>query len=549
MNRNLLISLGLFLIILSPALLFFPYAWQHTIDFPYYDDFGDATGLVAQWQKAEGWWHKISLLFEQNYDHRVLLLKVTVIGYYLLTAHLNFRFLILLGDLSLLGIWLQYYILAPNPVRHGWILFAIAALLFQVQHYESTILWMTCALQHAPCVFLTTFAIQQAVQKRPLWAMALALLAMLSSSNGLITPILVLAVLFVQLPSTLKWAVPVFVAATVWHLSTFTVHSGGDPLATLLSDQPTRLLSAFAFAGGFIRPFASSIWLHQLVGLLCLVPVLMGLYRLIYQRKPLTILQWVSLGGLIFVWFTAFLVTQLRNPKTDYGFLDMARYYIYFIFFPVFSIGYVWYADEQKPLLRWSRPLVAICSGLFCLFSYYAYYGDMIAYRKEISLNQPNYAWSQLIYYPSVFNEPDVVARFDAVYRQGVITGQQPIAGQLARYRLPDIITKLNLTTRQYADRIELEDTTLSTLNSQPADGVYILLANKQKQPRYVFVASHNYLRAYRTFAQHFYRPVAPGFSAKFYTQKLQSGTYLMFVVQIEAGQLKTLYRVNDVTF
>jgi hypothetical protein len=548
-NRSRFVEICLLAVVSFLALLFFSYAYLHTVNFPYYDDFNDCAGLVIQWQQSGSWWQKINLLFEQNYEHRVLFLKVISIGYYLITSHLNFSVLILIGDLALIGIWLQYFLLNSNSKPRFWLLLSVAALLFQVQHYESSIMWMTCALQHAPCIFLTTFAVQLALQKRPLTAFFVALITMVSSANGILTPILVLGVLFFEKQyKILKWITPVFIGLAIWHLKTLTTYSG-DPIRHLFSDQPARLFSMFAFAGGFSRLFTQSIFINQLVGLLCLFPVLLGIYQVFRpaERKSLTQLQWISLAGLIFVWFTAFLITQFRNEKTDYGFFSLARYNIYYPFFPLFSIGYLNFSLNPKPFQKLIEPGIAFCSLIFCLFTYYYYYSSIIEYRKEIGLNQTNYAWSRVIYYPPIFGDTVSINRFAPIYQQKLIQWEHPFTSYFQGDKLSSVTDTLPATIRRYSDYIEVVNTTLQVHNSRKDDGIYLVLTDEQNAPRYLLYAHHIYPSGYRTFAQHFYRPMSPGFITPFYFNKVQTGHYQIFAVQVEGGTVQKLYRVASI--
>ncbi|GAB2799675.1 hypothetical protein GCM10027275_52040 [Rhabdobacter roseus] len=97
---------------------------------------------------------------------------------------------------------------------------------------------------------------------------------------------------------------------------------------------------------------------------------------------------------------------------------------------------------------------------------------------------------------------------------------------------------------QQFSDYAEIRDTSLVVNNKNKEDGIYILLTDQHKSPRYAFYAHHAYPTAYRIFFRQFYRPMAPGFFNQFHFKDLKPGAYEVLVVKVEEAMVQKLYHL-----
>lgn len=567
---------GWFLVSLLPMAVFL-WQWQrYSVDFPYYDDMEAISTFVLRWDRVarfnSSWPNApaqlreyLALLLEPNFEHRVLVLKLTALLQYKIVGHLDYRYLTLLGDFSLWSIWWLWFKGRRRDTQGVYMALIVAVLLGSFFCVEDIILWTTCALQHGPCVALTMWAVYNRMHQRVIWAYGLALLAMLSSANGLLAPVLVFAIgaghigweglilekedgssiqrlkRFFQpaftrnptfgqpapLSSTL--ILLIFTGISYAHLSTLPSQSG-SVLTNITTDILQKIPIFFALNGTVAKPLQGGSLLGIFCGLLFLFP-LVTLWRFpLTNRTKRTRIQgngriWLSLSGLLLIALTSFLIVFGRSADFTLAPLTMERYHIYSMLAAVF---FVWWLDATSPAL----PRIVLIGGLglsivWSASSAYQYTPFANAYQQSIRLNAVNVATSQRAVYPfSMFSRhiPDSISqrRYDHkkasinadLYRQqqlGIIGTEDHLAHLLSftgTTELDSTGSRVRLGNKtsdiQSSRTILLGSQTDRVECSTPFDGVYIALTSAGVERTGAMPSVWQYYRAPLTYGKSF---------------------------------------------
>ena len=95
--------------ILLPIGIFFAVFFRFTVNAPINDDFSAILAFINSYISTPSFEHKMKLLLEQANEHRIVYDRIwTIISYKVFHA-INFNFLSLIGNLSLVGIAILYF--------------------------------------------------------------------------------------------------------------------------------------------------------------------------------------------------------------------------------------------------------------------------------------------------------------------------------------------------------------------------------------------------------------------------------------------------------
>ncbi|NIJ54319.1 hypothetical protein [Dyadobacter arcticus] len=541
----------IWILIITIVIVFWATAYRFSYNFPYYDDFQNIIQFVYKYLKADGIWMKLSLLFEQNFEHRVLFAKLLTLFQYYFTGQVNIQWLIILGNLSLLGIlflFCKYFFRNQLALIS---LFSITCLLFQVQHYEDTISWATCSLQHAPCIFFSLLSFHIALNRGNLFLGAgLVLMALFTSANGLSSILIWLVIVFFTTQDRRKMVIPslILVTLTLVHLTTLTIHSG-SLVEHATSNIPVKFILLLSFAGqvadvNMIGHIAPSV----ILGAIFLTPLLIVCLQVVRGKyPPITALQWFCAAGIVTLLFVAFLIVFARGVEPDFIGYKMDRYKIYAAFFAVLAIGFYdpyWSVPRIGALMRF---VIAGSSLVFCVGSYYAYYGNIVNYRNTIEANEYNFLWSKTIYYPIIYQDPTTASYMD--FAQKSFFHKPPEINDLAFAE----ISWGNIKDSVIIEKMETKST-ITFANSEWGDetgkteALYAVAVDQSTtQPKYLFSIENHYGRAYKQFYISFSKPISPGFSCVIYKRKLNKGAYDIYLVEIKKGQVARALKMQTI--
>lgn len=186
----LLIGVGAMLALI-PILTYYQTVWVSAFNYPFEDDFNSPLQFINQYIDAS-LPDRLKLIASQHNEHRIVFDRLVFLGQYYATGKIDFRSLILVGNLSLLllaGVFSQTtYQSLPAPYRVLYFV-PVCYVLFTLHFWELT-LWGMASLQNlyvmvfvAGSLYLLTKSVG-----RPAafwWSVALAVLATYTSGNGL----------------------------------------------------------------------------------------------------------------------------------------------------------------------------------------------------------------------------------------------------------------------------------------------------------------------------------------------------------------------------
>ena len=390
---------------ISPGLVALPIAcfvlfvFTYAVNVPWLDDIDAFLGFILAYTDATTLAGKVDNILIPNNEHRIVAAKLITLAMYYLTGEVNFRWLILIALVFILGI-LALFVRVFKSMRLPLLTFVPVPFFLLQPQYHLTSLWSIPGLQHPVVVFLTLSAMYLLTRTgRGYFAAALLLqvLATLSMSNGLMgwvagAIILLLSRNWSRLGGWLAGSV-----VTVWvYFHNF--QSGGrtsESLAYSLSHPLQAIAAFFSFTGSIFD------WLPMLktnsryapptlAGLIFTLVVLILVYRMnrsvwaagrFVVTSPLDKRRLFFNGCYIFLFGNAAIIALLR---LRYGFdvMVVSNYTIYsavlsaVIYLNILSE----YPDRQQYL--WIGLVVSFMIWLFG----YGFYWPKVAHRKQMLL-------------------------------------------------------------------------------------------------------------------------------------------------------------------
>ena len=309
------VLLGMLLAI--PATIYFSTVYQNAYNFPYEDDFNSALSFLSDYTAANitvG--DKLKLLFSQYNEHRIVFDRIVFLADYWLFGHLNFRHLILVGNVSLLLICLLFWkvtfrTLPPN--QKLLFLLPVSYFLFSFQYWELAT-WSMAALQNLyvmPFALFSLYSLTRPGRTAFVLACGAALLATYTSGNGMFSfvagiPILLLLKSYRKLTGWLLTAA-VAIGFYFWHYIRPPYHP--DVFDSLFNHTGRAISYFFSLTGaiaGYNRPRFAILF-----GVVSLLMTL-GLAGYLWYRKRL--LDYLPLlGWMAFLYLTCLSLMASRS--------------------------------------------------------------------------------------------------------------------------------------------------------------------------------------------------------------------------------------------
>ncbi len=171
-----------------PAIPFFAIVYQNAPNIPIMDDYDAILSFLSEW-KLSDWGQRLSLLFAQYNEHRLLYSRLVYVIYYSLFGNVNFRNLIFIADLQLVFIAAITVYFIRNCMQKQWQIVSFIAVLciFDFNTYENGSIAMY-GMQNYGVIFL--FFLSLFLYNRGgKWIIGAALVQVLcifSSGNGMI---------------------------------------------------------------------------------------------------------------------------------------------------------------------------------------------------------------------------------------------------------------------------------------------------------------------------------------------------------------------------
>ncbi|GAB3886334.1 hypothetical protein GCM10028825_15410 [Spirosoma agri] len=554
-----------------PVILFLAVWSYYAVNVPKWDDHALRAFLYSfdQEKTISG---KVYQLFKQHNEHRIVLDRFVALLDFKVLGKLDYRHLMAVGNLSLVGLLLVFISVLRREGRS--IAYAIppALLIFNLSHWEN-MFWGMAALQNFSVVLWVVLSIYWLTyENRWRWAIVTAILATLTSGNGLIVwPIgLALILLNANNSSSVESAkatkqsriLPVagwFVSAILvlgLYFADYAKPEGNPPLRGSAVDLLKGWL-AFIGAAAEALPVKSALPACIALGGLLVVSTLglMG-WQLVINRLAVS----RALRGLVnprmagsgkgiptstlFFWGCAAFVlgtaAVVAWTRTGFG-LDLiitSRYKIYSL--TLLALLYLSVATAvNKPAGRWVMIGGLAGSFLFAWFAYFTFLDDSIWFRHWQTTNQFNWTYTQ--------QEP--TAEIDSLTLH--YTDPAPafydsilpaLYGPAEKSLIPVTVAKA-----PYGYMVQTGASAMASLSVDQSfgrdAGTYLLARSPERS--YLFPVWQNQ----RTPRQARFWPgniFTTGFKADIWQSALKAGTYQLFVVTISAGNQCTVYPTSQ---
>lgn len=175
--------------LLIPAIALFLTVYDFALNIPNEDDYDAILDFLCKF-KTGGFTEKISLLFSQHNEHRILGSRIAYMLYYLVTGHADISFFIFLGNVQLLIVFLLLCYFIRKFVTAYWYIPALvlSICLFDFINYENSCFAMAGMQNYGVIMwFLLSLYCYTREGKYDIWLGAVfQFLCIFSSGNGMI---------------------------------------------------------------------------------------------------------------------------------------------------------------------------------------------------------------------------------------------------------------------------------------------------------------------------------------------------------------------------
>lgn len=182
-NSTLLTRTGfLFLVLLGAAPVAF-IAYQVLLtsrNVPFWDDYDSVLGFLLHLDAGATWNEFFQRLFRFDSGHRTVTSRILFAGSYWLTGGVNFHFINIIGNLTLVGLCFLLIARADDVAQRVRIGVVLALGLFHLQHYEP-FLWGGASIDHFQILLLAGGALAALTQPSRNAAAAATLLGVLAT--------------------------------------------------------------------------------------------------------------------------------------------------------------------------------------------------------------------------------------------------------------------------------------------------------------------------------------------------------------------------------
>lgn len=202
-NSSLTKNLLTYCLILIPIVAFWYIFNKYAINIPHWDDYAVRNSLIS-FLNTDSFTEKIKILFAQHNEHRIFLTRLTALFIYIIKDTLDFKWMMFLGNLSLVGIFILFFKISK---KYNLTLLAIAPVsfvLFNAGLFENTF-WGMASIQNFGVIFFAfltfywlIFSIEQHNNKYFYFAFISCFFGIFASYNGIVIPIIGLLILAFQ---------------------------------------------------------------------------------------------------------------------------------------------------------------------------------------------------------------------------------------------------------------------------------------------------------------------------------------------------------------
>ena len=179
---------GIYFLILAPIIAFYVFVYKNAFNIGWNDDWHGIEGFLASWMQQTTFWEKITLLFSQMCEHRIIYVRLSTLLCYNLFGEVNYKILMLMGVSYLLILPFVFYRLLKEINVGLAYLVPIIFIIFNTQPIEN-IFWAITSLQPNVVIIFGLWGFGLLLFNKKAWAFYLAnvlfFVAMFTNGNGM----------------------------------------------------------------------------------------------------------------------------------------------------------------------------------------------------------------------------------------------------------------------------------------------------------------------------------------------------------------------------
>lgn len=537
----------IFLIIAIPVVIYFT-AWDYyAINIPLWDDH-PLKGFVDSFAHASGWNERIQALTKQHNEHRIALTRLVTWIDFSIFGSLNYRHLMFVGNVLLLGIPALWFVILKNNKKPLFALVPVPFLLFTLALWENTY-WGMASIQNFGVVMLVLWTIYLCVNPSNVLftlSLLLAFIAVFTSPNALfVFPIGALLIFLTGNRKRLALFVAVGVATIFCFFKSYS-RTTSNPESKAGVIQMVK--GYMAYLGSFAEsvPVPDHFRVCLLVGcvlfLVAISIVSTTLFRIIrnkYTVKYERITDLFCLGAILFILGTALIVVYSRAGFGIEG-LIASKYKIYSILLLLVTYLYLVIPIRGSFLSSYITAIIFL-AVVFNVFSYHYHLVDAFNHRKMLITSQFNstYFDRELTVKEDTSFVANVKAKTPVIYEKWLpqisIAGRQNYAGTSR-----GMVQLFDQTTfKKEVTSLRIENNSFTSQRLQDS-GIYILMKSKDRYYIFPTVRDRNKSRKQLFLKQYYF---APGFHADIPFYTLDKGTYDVALLRQDGEQTGILYK------
>ncbi|MCF0039175.1 hypothetical protein [Dyadobacter fanqingshengii] len=396
-----------------PVLLWVFVILYYSVNLPWYDDFDPFPDFLRKWITDSSFSDRLTLLFQPNNEHRMVIGKLVTLTYYWVTGHLNFTFLHIAGACFTLGTFRIFWLSFAKTKINWWYFLPVPFLLFQLQ-YHLVFLWAICSLQHQPVVFFISLSMFLLSRNRFGWAVLAAVCATYAMSNGIfVWPAGVMILLLRSQYKQLSIWLLAGALAVGFYFYGMSAQGNESSMEFFAKYPHLSVLGFFAFLGGLFDFFPEKTIvvrsaLPVLMGFLVMIWVVIWLYKQLIPWLTRTF-NWPKntryagpeasvdkknqdmflLGILTFLLVNALIIGLLR-PRFGFFVMIVSNYKMYPALF--LTVAYLTFinAVSGKQIQEWIFQFALTTSVIIWVFSIYGYLPVIAERNKYLTVNGYN---------------------------------------------------------------------------------------------------------------------------------------------------------------
>lgn len=214
------------------------------------DDFDAVLSFLLKYESAGNFFEKISLVFSQHNEHRIVPVRLFSLLVYWINGEINFIYLIFIGNVALIGI--AFYLFKGGLPRETklFLFIPVLLILFQPLYYESMYWGMASIQSFYGLLFVVSsfYFLDNLSNKNFIIASLLAICATFTSGNGIfVYPIGIFLLMFrYNTKYAIFWIVQLVALILIYFYS---YHNSNPDIAENLKHLLRLFLHAILFLG------------------------------------------------------------------------------------------------------------------------------------------------------------------------------------------------------------------------------------------------------------------------------------------------------------